>query len=299
MKKKPFLTKLQKHNLFMGLLFVSPWILGIAVLTLYPVLASFYYSLCEYNVLTKPVFIGLGNYVDLLTDEVFWQTLYNTLYTASLFLPISTVLAIGLALLLNTGIRGMTVYRIIFFVPSLVPMVAMCILWIWIFNPEYGILNYLLHLVGVKGPNWLGNPTWSKPAIILMGFWGVGNAVVIYLASLQEVPRSLYESADIDGCRWYHKVWHVTLPMISPIIFFNFIMGIIGTLQIFGTAYILTGGGPMRSSLFYAMYIYDNAFRYLKMGYACAMAVILFFLILGLTYLFMRATKKHVHYLGQ
>ncbi len=293
------MTKRERHNLGMGLLFVSPWIIGLSLFTLYPVLASFYYSFCEYNVLTRPVFIGFGNYLDLFTDDIFWLTLYNTFYFAALSLPIGTVMAVGLAMLLNTGVRGMTVYRLIYYLPSLVPMVASSILWIWIFNADFGILNYILHLFGIQGPNWLGSTIWSKPAIIFMGFWGCGNAVVIYLASLQEVPASLYESADIDGASWYHKIWHVTLPMISPIIFFNFIMGLIGSLQIFGTAYIMTGGGPLRSTLFYAMYLYDNAFRYLKMGYACAMAVILFFIILALTFWFMKISKKHVHYMGQ
>jgi len=294
------MTRRERQNLWWGLAFTAPWLVGLGVFTLYPVLASFYYSFCEYNVLTKPVFIGFGNYQDLVTDGIFWRALYNTFYYASLSLPLGTVLAVALAMLLNSGVRGMTLYRTIFFIPSLVPMIAMAILWMWIFNPEFGILNYILQFAGLKGPNWLGNALWTKPAFVFMSFWSVGNAVVIYLAALQEVPVSLYESADIDGASWHHKVRHITIPMISPVIFFNFIMGLIGSLQVFAIPYVMTGGTgqPVRSALFYAMYLYDTAFRYLKMGYACAMAVILFLIILALTAWFMKVSKKHVHYMG-
>jgi multiple sugar transport system permease protein len=199
-------------------------------------------------------------------------------------------------------VKGLAFYRSLFFLPSIIPMISMAILWLWIFNPRYGLLNYTLSLLGLPGPSWLQDPVWTKPAFILMGVWTLGNAVVIYLAALQDVPVSLYEAADIDGARWYHKILHVTLPMISPAIFFNVIMGLINAFQVFAVPYVMTfpyPGQPARSALFYTMYLYDTAFRYLRMGYACAMAVVLFFLILGLTWLILRLSKSRVHYRGQ
>ncbi|HVZ79865.1 MAG TPA: sugar ABC transporter permease [bacterium] len=296
------MTGREKQNLKMGLAFTAPWIVGLVLFTLYPVGASFIYSFCDYSVLTKPVFIGLGNYVDLFTDEVYWHSVYNTFYYAAFLLPLSTLVALVLALLLNADIRGKGVYRSIFFLPSIIPMISMAILWLWIFNPKFGLLNYALALFGIDGPSWLQDPLWTKPAFILMGVWTVGNAVVIYLAALQDVPPSLYEAADIDGARWFHKIRHVTLPMISPAIFFNLVMGLITALQVFAVPYVMTfpiPGQPAGSALFYTMYLYDNAFRYLRMGYACAMAVVLFLLILGLTWLILRLSKRSVHYRGQ
>jgi multiple sugar transport system permease protein len=295
------LTKREKRNLWLGLAFTSPWIVGFLTFTLYPVLASLYYSFCEYSVLTKPVFIGLGNYTDLLADDVFWKSVYNTLFYGAFALPLGTFLALILGLLLNTGIQGLSVYRSIFFIPSIVPMISMSLLWLWIFNPEYGVLNYALSLIGLHGPSWLQDPHWTKPAFILMSAWTVGNAVVIYLAALQDVPAALLEAAEIDGALWYHKLLHVTLPQLSPVILFNVLMGLIATLQVFAVPYVMTfpnPGQPARSALFYTMYLYDNGFTYLRMGYACAMAVILFLIILGLTFLVLRLSKRHVHYRG-
>ncbi|MGH7739404.1 MAG: carbohydrate ABC transporter permease [bacterium] len=296
------MTRREKRNLALGLAFTGPWIVGFSAFTLYPVVASFYYSLCDYSVLTKPVFIGLGNYVDLFTDQVYWKSVFNTFYYAFFALPLGTLAALILALLLNSGVKGQSAYRTIFFLPSVIPMISMSILWLWIFNPRFGLLNYALSLIGLQGPEWLQDPHWTKPAFILMSIWTVGNAIVIYLAALQDVPIGLYEAAELDGARWYHKIRHVTLPIISPAIFFNVIMGFIAVLQIFAIPYVMTfpvPGQPARSALFYTMYLYENAFRYLRMGYACAMAVVMFLLILGLTWLFLRVSKKHVHYRGQ
>jgi multiple sugar transport system permease protein len=208
-------------------------------------------------------------------------------------------LAIAVALLLNTKVRGMAVYRTIFFLPSIVPTVAMAILWLWIFNGQYGVLNYTLSLLGVPGPQlptWLQSPTWAMPALILMGLWGIGYSVVIYLAGLQDIPVSLYESAEIDGANWWQKTWHITVPMLSPVIYFNLIMGIIGTFQIFAAPYIMTGGGPERATTFYTLHLYNLAFEDLRMGTACAMAWILFLLILALTLLATKVSQRHVHY---
>ena len=293
MSKKTF------KQLLTGLAFISPWIVGFSVFTAYPIIMSGYYSFCNYSVLTAPVWIGPRNYVDLAHDHVFWQSLQNTAIYAVFALPFGLIVSIALALLLNTNVRGMAVYRTIFFVPSLVPMVALAILWLWIFNGDYGLLNQALKWFHIAGPQWLSSTTWSKPALILTGVWGVGNAIVIYLAGLQDVPQALYEAADLDGASWISKTRHVTLPMLSPVILFNLVMGIIGTLQIFAVPYVMfPGGSPARSTYFYTMYLYDNAFQFLKMGYACAMGWIMFFIILGLTLLALRMSSRHVYYGG-
>jgi len=280
--------------------FISPWLLGLAVFTLYPVAASFYYSLCDYSVLQPARYLGVTNYRALVGDEVFWIGLRNTAVYAAFALPLGLVVSLGLALLLNTGVRGMALYRTFFFLPALVPLVALAVLWLWIFNGEQGVLNYGLSLFGIRGPGWLADPAWTKPALVIAGTWSVGQAIVIYLAGLQDVPVHLYEAADLDGANWWSRIRHVTLPMISPVILFNLIMGIIGALQYFTVPYVMTPQGqPARSAYFYIMYLYDNAFVYLKMGYASAMAWILFVIIILLTALALRLTARHVHYEGE
>lgn len=291
------MTKADRRNLKYGLLFVAPWLVGLTVFNLYPIAASFYLSLCDYSVLQSAQFVGLANYVDLFADEVFWIALKNTLSYAALALPLGAFVAFSTAVLLNTGVRGMALYRTIFFLPSLIPSVAAAILWLWVFNGEYGVLNYLLARIGIHGPGWLSDPAWSKPALVLMSVWGVGHAVVIYLAGLQDVPQQLYEAAELDGAHWFQKLRHVTIPVMSPVILFNVIMGIIGALQTFTQPYIMMPGGqPARSAYFYTMYLYDNALPYLQMGYASAMAWIMFLIILALTLSALRLSKRHVHY---
>jgi multiple sugar transport system permease protein len=293
------MTGNERRNLRNGLLFISPWIVGLSAFLLYPILSSLFYSFCDYSVLEPPVFVGAANYAELADDKVFWISLGNTAYYAVVALPLGMIVAIGLALLLNTKVRGMAVYRTIFFLPSIIPVVAIAILWLWIFNGKYGVLNYSLSLLGIPEkslPTWLDSPNWAMPALILMGLWGVGYAIVIYLAGLQDIPVALYESAEIDGANWWQKTLHITLPMLSPVIYFNLVMGIIGTLQIFAAPYIMTQGGPQRATHFYAFYLYNVAFEDLRMGYACAMAWILFLLILGLTLLATKLSARHVHY---
>ena len=283
-----------------GFLFASPWLFGICAFMFYPLLMSIYYSFCDYSVLRPPVWIGAGNYVDLFHDEVFWISVKNTLFYAAFSLPLGMIFGVGLAMLLNANVKGMAIYRTIFFIPSLVPMISLAILWLWMLNGDYGILNEGLKHLGVKhGPNWLTDTAWSKPALILMSVWGVGNAMLIYLASLQDVPVSLLEAAELDGASAWQKTRSVTLPMISPVIQFNMIMGIIGSLQVFAVPYVMfPNGSPSRSVYFYSMYLYDNAFIYSKMGYASAMGWILFLVILCLTLGALKLSNKHVHYGG-
>lgn len=292
------MTATERRELLKGLAFTGPWLIGLSVFTLLPAFMSLALSFCDYSVLNSPVFIGTGNFEDLAADSIFWKSLGNTLVYAVMALPMGTLTAITLALLLNQKIIGRPVFRTIFFLPSLVPLVALAILWNWIFNGKYGVLNFILAGIGIAGPEWLGDVHWAKPALVMTGLWGVGNAVVIYLAGLQDVPRDFYEAARVDGANWWQQTRNITLPMISPVIYFNVLMGCIGVLQIFAVPFVMTGGGPARSTLFYTMYLYSQAFKYLNMGYACAMAWILFLLVALLTFTAHKLSRKHVYYGG-
>ena len=288
------------RNLVKGLAFLSPWMIGFAAFTAIPIGLSAYFSLCNYPLLQPPVFVGAQNYTDLVHDGVFWQSLWNTLYYALLALPLGMAIAIGAALLLNSKIRGLSIYRTLIFLPSLTPAVAGAMIWLWLFNSKLGLINLVLQKLGVAHPpGWLVSPRWAMPSLALMSFWGIGNTVVIYLAGLQDVPRELYEAAEIDGAGGLDRIWHVTLPCISPVIFFNLVMAIIGVVQNFTAPYIMTGGGPARATYFYTMYLYDNAFRYLRMGYASAMAWVQFLLVLALTGLAFWSARHWVHYQGR
>jgi multiple sugar transport system permease protein len=280
------------------LLFCSPWLVGLALFMLYPLGAAFYYSLTDYSVLLPPVFIGLDNYGDLFGDPLFWKSLYNTVYFAAGSVGLGVLVSLALALLLNNRVRGIAVYRTIFFLPSLIPVVASSILWMWMYSGESGIINSLLARAGITGPAWLSDPAWAKPAIVLMAVWGSGHAMVVFLAGLQDVPTALYEAAVIDGAGFFARLFHVTLPMISPVIYFNVVMGIIGGFQVFTQAYIMTDatGAPERSTLFYVLHLYNSGFQDLRMGYACAMAWVLFMIIFGLTFLATRVSRRWVSY---
>lgn len=293
------LTSSQKRDLRNGLLFASPWIVGFAVFTAYAIGASLYYSFCRYDILSPPQWIGLKNYSRLLGDDaVFRTSLWNTLYMVFFGLPVGLVGSLLLALLLNARVKGIAVYRTIFYVPSLVPAVALATLWMWLLNTDIGLVNALLAKVGISGPGWLTDPKWAKPALILMGLWGVGGSAIIYLAGLQGIPDHLYEAAELDGAKALQRFRHVTLPMLSPVIFFNLVMGLIGSFQYFTQVYIMTNGGPQDSTLFYALYLFNRAFVDLRMGYASAMAWILFAITLACTALVFRTSAKWVYYEG-
>jgi multiple sugar transport system permease protein len=294
------MTRGERRNVWIGLAFVGPWIMGFLAFTLYPVLASLYYSFCDYDVLTSPIWVGTLNYRDMFADSIFWKSLYNTFYFALFALPLGLLISLVLAVLLNQSVRGRPAFRAIYFLPSLIPVVAAAMAWLWILNGNFGVLNHLLEYFHIQGPQWLTDEKWTKPSIILMTIWGCGNTVVIYLAALQDVPRSLYESAEIDGASAWSKFRHITIPLISPVTYFNLIMGLIGSLQVFAQAYIMLGGGGVnRSALFYTVYLYQCAFDYHQMGYASAMAWILFLIILLLTCVVTRSTRKLVFYGGE
>ena len=289
----------ERAQLIKGLGFISPWIVGFVAFTLLPVALSFYYSMCDYSLLQKPYFTGSDNYRALAADPIFWKSLVNTGYYALLALPASLMVSLGLALLLNADIKGQAIYRTIIFLPSLVPAVASAVLWLWLFNARLGLINVMLSKIGISGPPWLASEQWALPALALMSLWGVGQTVVIYLAGLQDVPRELLEAAELDGANAAQRLRHVTLPAISPVIFFNLIMAIIGTMQVFAIPYIMTGGGPARATYFFTMYLYDNAFQYLRMGYASAMAWVQLLIILALTGIAFWSSRKWVYYQGQ
>jgi len=305
------MTRHERRDLRFGLCFIAPWLIGFLAFCAYPFACSVYYSLCDYSVLSPAAFIGLQNYRDLLADPVFWRSLYNTLFFAAFAIPLGLVISLSLALLMNFGVPGRGIFRAIFFLPSLVPMVCLAILWQWMLNAELGPINAAINpllgaLNGLLGthwsaPNWLQDARYAKWGIIFTGLWGAGNAAVIYLAGLQDVPRHLYEAAEIDGAGFLRKMLHITLPAISPVIYFNTTMGLIGSLQVFAVPYVMTNGGdgPERSLLFVATYLYQNAFDYWNMGYACAIGVILFLVILALTALGTRLSEKHIYYAGK
>jgi multiple sugar transport system permease protein len=282
-----------------GMAFLSPWLIGFIVFTLAPIGLSFYYSLCRFNMLQPPQFIGARNYIDLMHDKTFWLATENTFYYAMMALPGGLLVSLGLALLLNVDIPGRAIWRTIIFMPSLVPIVASAMLWMWLLNARLGLVNIILGKIGISGPPWLTDVHWVMPALALMSLWSVGNAVVIYLAGLQDVPRELYEAAELDGAGIAGRLWNVTIPMLSPVIFFNLIMAIIGTLQVFDIPYIMTNGGPAHASYFLSMYLYDNAFFYLQMGYASAMAWIMLLIVLTLTGIAFWSSKRWVHYQGK
>ncbi|HMJ53940.1 MAG TPA: extracellular solute-binding protein [Polyangiaceae bacterium] len=282
-------------SLLKGLLFVSPWIGGLAVFVLYPITSSVVLSFCDYSVLSEARFVGFLNYKDLLGDELFWTALKNTAYYAAFALPLGLLTAFFWALMLSSSVRGAGFYRTFVFLPSLTPIVASAMVWLWILNAQYGVLNHVLSFVTfglVHHVPWLKEARYAMPSLIFMSLWSVGHTVVIMLAAMQEVPTVLYEAADIDGASLLQKVRHITVPMIAPVLYFNMILGIIGVVQVFATPYIMTSGGPTRSTYFYAMYLYENAFVFLRMGYACAMAWILFLVVLALTGLALRLARS-------
>jgi ABC-type sugar transport system permease subunit/ABC-type glycerol-3-phosphate transport system substrate-binding protein len=279
-----------------GWICASPWIIGFIVFTGGPILFSIIISFCDYDVLNPARFIGLANYRWMFTrDPLFWKSIWNTAFMV-IGIPLGMALSLGMALLLNLQVRGVPLWRTFFYLPSIVPAVASSILWIWIFNSNIGLMNNLLGAFGIHGPNWLQDEHTSKPALIIMGLWAAGGGMIIWLAGLREISTTYYEAAALDGAGVWQRFRHITLPLLSPYIFFNLIMGLIGTLQIFTQAFIVTQGGPVDSTLFYAYHLFNNAFRFLQMGYASALGWFLFLAVFGLTLLQLRLSKRWVHY---
>ncbi|NLE44613.1 MAG: sugar ABC transporter permease [Chloroflexi bacterium] len=291
-----------RRDLRNGLLFITPWAIGFLVFTAYPLVSSFWYSLTDFGTMRAPNFVGLRNYVDLFVeDALFWKALYNTFYYAAFALPLGAIVSLSLAILLNRKLPGVTIFRTIYFLPSILPLVAVSIVWQLLLIPQTGLVNVMIRSVGLKAPGWFADPNWAKAGLVLISVWKIGDTMIIYLAALQDVPVQLTEAAILDGANAWKRLTNVTLPLISPAILFNVITGMVGTLQYFTTVYVLTNGdgGPVNSTMMYSLLLYRNAFKYLKMGYASAMAWILLVITLGITLLIMRASGKLVYYGGK
>jgi len=286
-----------------GLLWISPWLIGAVAFLLVPMGLSLYYSFTDYNLLEPPLWVGLHNYTRMPGDPEFVLSLRNTLKYTLITIPLFTAIALLLSVMLNQRVRGLAFYRAAVFLPTLVPMVAGVMAWMWLFNGEHGLVNRVLALVGIDGPAWLLERDWAFTAVVIIGAWGVGQMVVVYLAALQDVPPQLYEAADLDGMGPVRKLWNVTIPMLSPVILFNTITLTIGSMQVFLVPYVLfeqarIKGGPDQTAYFYTFYMFDNAFLYGKMGYASAMAWVQLLIILALTTVLFAAGRRLVFYRG-
>lgn len=292
------MTKLfNKKNLTI-FAFTSPWVLGFLSFGIYPIIISFYYSLCQYDVLREPMFIGLENYRTILyEDAYFWKTIWNTLYYTIFRVPINIFLSLLIAILLNRTLKASGLIRATFFLPSLISGVALSVIWIWIFNPQIGLLNTILALFGLNGPLWLQDENWSKLSLVIMSTWSIGGGrMLVFLAALQNVNPNLYEALKLDGGNDLQCFWHITLPLISPVIFLWSVIEVIASMQIFTEAFIMTKGGPLESTLFYNLYLYNQAFENFNMGYASALAWILLVITLIITLAQFRLSKKYVYY---
>lgn len=292
-----FLKRLFHKDSTWALILLLPNIIGFLLFTLWPVVASFLLSFTKWDLLQPIEFVGLQNYVELFGDETFIKVFWNTLYFTAASVPLGIALSLLLAIALNQGLRGIKFYRAAYFLPVISSMVAVAVIWQWIYNPEYGLLNFLLSLVGISGPSWLTSTTWAMPAVILTSIWkGLGFNMLIFLAGLQAIPEHYYEAADIDGATWFRKFWHITVPLLAPTTFFVTVMAIIGSFQVFDSVYLMTQGGPARSTSVMVHYIYENAFQFFRMGYASAMSYVLFFVIAVITLIqFWRQKKQSIY----
>ncbi len=291
-------SKLEREERRGFFLFISPWLIGFVLLMLVPMLTSAYISLTRWNLLKPPVFVGLENFKTIFADPLFYKSMRVT-FTYTLFaVPLNIVLSVFMAILLNNKIKGMNVYRTLFYLPAVVSGVVIALVWMWMFQPEFGIINNLLSYIGIKGPKWIYDENWAMPSLILMSLWNVGGNIVLYLAALQGVPTEQYEAASIDGARWLDKFLNITLPGISPTLLFTTLTGVINSLQTFTQAYVMTNGGPNESTTFYAYYIYNNAFVYRKMGEASAQGWIMFAIICAISLLIMKTSAGKVYYDG-
>lgn len=286
----------RRREALAALFFLSPWLIGFIVFLAGPMIASLFLSFTKYKIVQPPVWIGLDNYIRMAGDDLFYKSLRVTVTYTAMSVPLGIVVALGIAVLLNQTTFMSGIFRTVYYLPSVISGVAVAIVFAWIFNHRFGILNYFLGLIGIEGPPWLSHPRYALWAFVLMSLWGIGATVIIFLAALQGVPASLYEAAEIDGAGSTRRFLSITLPMISPSILFVLIMGIIGTFQTFTQAYIMTGGGPANATLFYILYLYKNAFNWFEMGYASSLAWVLFIIILFLTLIMLRSSSRWVYY---
>lgn len=296
----PFLKTRTQRYFLLGLLFVSPWLIGFLLWTVYPLIASLYYSFTRYDLLRPAVWIGFGNYIELFTsDSTFPVVISNTLYYVLLSAPLGVVSAFLMASLLNTKIAARPFFRAIFFFPAIVPTIVVAMVWQFLLNTQFGLINSLLQGLGFQVIPFLSSPALAKPSLIMIYMWAQGNAMIIFLATLQDVPRTLYEAAELDGANVFHKFWHITIPMCTPVILFNLIMGFIDGFQSFTLPWLITGGGPSKSTELFGLYLYRNAFEFLRMGKASALAWMLFIVIVIFTFILFKTSARWVYYGGE
>ena len=280
-----------------GYLFILPWVIGFIALSAGPVLASLYLAFTDYELLKAPKFIGTRNFTKMFaSDRVYWVSVANTAIYVGLYVPLHLVTALLAAIALNVKVRGINIFRLIFFIPSITPLVASIFLWMWIYNPDYGLANALLDIVGLPPQKWLFDENLAKPSLVIMALWAFGSSMIIFLAGLQGIDQGLYEAAEIDGAAVMQRFRHITLPMLTPVIFFNLVLGIIGTFQVFTVAYVGTQGGPHNATRFYVLYLYEQGFAFLHMGFASAMAWVLFLFIMLLTLVQFWTATRWVYY---
>ncbi len=295
-KQKP--RKRINNDSVAAAVFVAPLVIGLLMFTVWPMIDSIYLSLCKYDVFSPAKYIGGKNYVKLFHDPLFWQALKVTTIYACVSVPMGLIAGMALALLLNTKIKGMGLFRTIYYLPAVLSGVAVSLLWAWVFNPDFGMANYVLAKLHLAPLPWLTSPDTALTSLIIMSLWGVGGAMVINLAGLQGISPELYESASLDGASPWKQLLHITIPGLTPVIFYNLVMGIIGSFQVFTQAFVMTSGGPSNSTLFYVLYLFKHAFNYFNMGYASAMAWVLFIIILALTLLVFKSSSLWVYYEG-
>ncbi len=282
-----------------GYLFTLPWTVHLVVLIAFAMLFSLGISFCDTDFVTHTDVVGLANYGVMLQDPLFWKSLWNTAYYTFFSVPLSVIFALAIALLLNHDVKGLGAFRLMYYTPSIVSGVAVAIIWQYVLNPRYGVLNQGLALIGIEGPKWIYSQQWAMPAFIIMGVWGAGGNMLLYLAGLQGIPTTLYEAAKIDGANAWHRFWSVTLPMLTPTILFNLIGNLIGSWQIFTQSYLMTRGGPNNATLTMVLYLYNKAFQQFHFGYASAIAWALFAIVLLLTLLMIRSSEVWVYYEGE
>ncbi|MBX3054234.1 MAG: sugar ABC transporter permease [Caldilineaceae bacterium] len=301
-KQRVKMSAARRREAIEGILYTSPWIVGFLVFIAGPLLASLYLSFTKYNVLRPAKFIGLANYIFAFTnDPLFLPSIGRTFYFALISVPLAMIGSLFIALLLNQKLVGTTIWRTMYFLPTLTPIVAAALLWRWMLNPDVGLINFLLDKIGIDGPGWLSSTTWAIPSLVLMGLWASvgGSRMIIFLAGLQDVPKEMLEAAEIDGAGTWDKFWRITLPMITPTVFFNMVLGIIFALRTFDIAFVATAGGPARATWFISLHIYQNAFTSFDMGYASALAWVFVLLILLLTLIQFRISGRWVYYAGE
>jgi ABC-type sugar transport system permease subunit len=290
-------SSLKKQERLMGYLFILPNFIGVLIFVLLPVIAGLLISFTKWDLLTPPVWVGVDNYNQLPFDPLFWKGLKNSAYYALLTVPTGIVVSLSLALLVNIPLRGVNIFRTIYFVPVVTSITAISLVWKWLYNPEFGILNFILEKLGLPPQQWLNDVKLAMPCIALMSIWrGMGYNMTIFLAGIKGIPPQLYEAAEIDGANRFQKLWNITLPLLKPTLFFVLVMSVIGSLQVFGEIYVMTDGGPGNATLTYNYFLYQNAFLWFKMGYASSLGYILFVIIFTLTLLQFKLLGSRISY---